>query len=389
MTARQGRQPSIPCDSLFAPSRIAETCQKGRESGGLGHSGYAGCAAGAPIRLTSPTPKCRHYSCIDPSAHARRLIRGVGENARAAVAASDPREIHESSTVPDQLELSPPAFAVSSEGPAAVCLEKRENGWPRRCDLFGVRVSATTYEEVCDAIVDAVRAAQPAVVSFYAVHAIVTASMDRDLLRKVNDFDVIAPDGQPVRGALNRLYDAGLPDRVCGPELMLRLCQRAALEAIPIYLYGSSPAVIEALSENLTQKYPGLIIAGAESPPFRKLSAEEDEEMVRRINESGAGIVFIGLGCPKQDHFAADHRDRIRAVQCCVGAAFDFHAGVKKPAPVWMQRRGLEWAYRLIQEPRRLWRRYLVTNTLFIQKFVVQWGSMWLRGIPSTTQNQA
>jgi exopolysaccharide biosynthesis WecB/TagA/CpsF family protein len=277
----------------------------------------------------------------------------------------------------EQLQLPAPA--------AAPALDRPPTFWPRRCDLLGVQVSATTYEEVCDAIVSAVRAEQPAVVSFHAVHAIVTSSCDQDLLRKVNDFDLIAPDGQPVRWALNSLYDVGLPDRVCGPELMLRLCDRAALEGIPIYLYGSSPEVIEALSRNLTERFDGLIIAGAESPPFRKLTAEEDEEMVRRINESGAGIAFIGLGCPKQDHFAADHRDRIRGVQVCVGAAFDFHAGVKKPAPVWMQRRGLEWVYRLVQEPRRLWRRYLVTNTLFVQKFLFQWGRMWLRGFPRQT----
>jgi exopolysaccharide biosynthesis WecB/TagA/CpsF family protein len=279
----------------------------------------------------------------------------------------------------DQLQL--PAESVDA------ALETPRNAWPRRCDLFGVRVSATTYDEVCDSIVGAVRAEEPAVVSFHAVHAIVTSSTDRELLRKVNSFDIIAPDGQPVRWALNRLYDARLPDRVCGPELMLRLCERAAAEGISIYLYGSSPEIIDALITNLTQRYEGLIIAGAESPPFRKLSAEEDAEMVRRINDSGAGIVFIGLGCPKQDHFAADHRDRIRGVQVCVGAAFDFHAGHKKVAPAWMQRRGLEWVYRLIQEPRRLWRRYLVTNTLFIQKFVLQWGSMWLRGVPSAKQN--
>ena len=279
----------------------------------------------------------------------------------------------------DQLQL--PATT------AATGLETPPTFWPRRCDLFGVQVSATTYEEVCDAIVSAVRTEQPAVVSFHAVHAIVTSSDDHELLRKVNDFDLIAPDGQPVRWALNSLYNVGLPDRVCGPELMLRLCDRAALEGISIYLYGSSPAVIDALCRNLTAKFDGLIIAGAESPPFRKLTEKEDEDMVRRINDSGAGIVFIGLGCPKQDHFAADHRDRIRGVQVCVGAAFDFHAGVKKPAPVWMQRRGLEWVYRLVQEPRRLWRRYLVTNTLFVQKFLFQWGRMWLRGVPSTNQN--
>jgi N-acetylglucosaminyldiphosphoundecaprenol N-acetyl-beta-D-mannosaminyltransferase len=119
--------------------------------------------------------------------------------------------------------------------------------------------------------------------------------------------------------------------------------------------------------------FPGLIIVGAEAPPFRALTPEEDEQMVERINASGAGLLFIGLGCPKQDHFAADHAGRIQAVQLCVGAAFDFHAGNKRTAPAWMQRRGLEWMFRLCQEPRRLWKRYLVTNTLFLYKLCRQW----------------
>ena len=233
----------------------------------------------------------------------------------------------------DQLQRPAPCTEPADEFPG-------ESRGPPASTCLGCACSATTYDEVCDAIVNSVRAEQPAVVSFHAVHAIVTSATDQELLRKVNEFDVIAPDGQPVRWALNHLYDTRLPDRVCGPELMLRLCDRAAVEGIPIYLYGSSQQVIDALCANLTQRCPELMIAGAESPPFRKLSAEEDDEMVRRINDSGAGIVFIGLGCPKQDHFAADHRDRIRGVQVCVGAAFDFHAGVKNPAPVWMQRRG-------------------------------------------------
>lgn len=245
--------------------------------------------------------------------------------------------------------------------------------WPPRFDLFGVQVSATTYDEAVDAIVAAVRASQPAVVSLHAAHALVTAANDPTLNQRVNHFQIIAPDGQPVRWALNWLYRAGLPDRVYGPELMLRLCARAAAERIPIYLYGSSPQVIEALCRRLPERFSGLQIGGAESPPFRPLTPQEDAEMVERINASGAGIVFIGLGAPKQDHFAYEHRRLIKGVQVCVGAAFDFHAGSKQMAPSWMQRRGLEWLFRLAEEPGRLWKRYLVTNTLFVQKFCAQY----------------
>jgi len=161
--------------------------------------------------------------------------------------------------------------------------------------------------------------------------------------------------------------------------LTLRLCERAAAEGVSIYLYGGSPDVVEKLQSRLKQDIPGLQIAGYESPPFRELTTDEDAEMVERVNASGAGLMFIGLGCPKQDLFAYEHRDKVQAVQVCVGAAFDFHAGVKPMAPDWMQRYGLEWLYRLFQEPRRLWRRYLVTNTIFVFKLGTQIAFMLLR----------
>src|SRR5262249_23599663 len=139
-----------------------------------------------------------------------------------------------------------------------------------------------------------------------------------------------------------------------------------------IYLYGSSPATLSALKANLLRAFPDLEIAGVESPPFRPLTAEEDAQMVDRVNASGAGLMFIGLGCPKQDYFAAEHADRILAVQLCVGAAFDFLADTKPLAPLWMQRAGLAWVFRLYQEPKRLWKRYLVTNSVFVRKLAGQ-----------------
>ncbi len=245
--------------------------------------------------------------------------------------------------------------------------------WPFKHDLLGVLVSGTTYDQALEAIVQAARQGAPAIVSFAAVHAVVSASRDPALRAKMNRFAIVAPDGQPVRWGLNRLHGLRLPDRVYGPEMTLRVCERVAAEGLSIYLYGGSPKVLETLETNLLKRFPGLIIAGSEAPPFRPLTAEEDAAVVHRVNDSGASILLIGLGCPKQDHFAADHVDSIRAVQLCVGAAFDFHAGVKKMAPVWMQRCGLEWLFRLGQEPRRLWRRYLETNSLFIAGFARQW----------------
>lgn len=238
--------------------------------------------------------------------------------------------------------------------------------WPAKVDVFGLRISPTTYDEAVAATMTAARQGRPGVVSCHAVHAVVTCSGDPELRSQANAFDMITPDGQPVRWALNWLHGAGLRDRVYGPELTLRLCQAAAEQGVSIYLYGGSPEVSDALAERLGQRFPTLKIAGRESPPYRELTPEEDAAMVRRINDSGAGLVFIGLGCPKQDRFAYEHRHLLRGVQICVGAAFDFHAGKKSVAPAWMQRRGLEWAYRLGQEPRRLWKRYLATNSLFV-----------------------
>ena len=217
-------------------------------------------------------------------------------------------------------------------------------------------------------MIAAARLGVSAVVSCHSVHAIVTASGDPQLRRIVQTFDMVTPDGQPVRWALNLLYGAKLKEPVTGRALTWAVCDLAAEEGVPIYLYGSTPEVIDALEGNLLRQFPGIKIAGAESPPFRPLSAAEDDELVRRINASGARIVFVGLGCPKQDTFAFEHRDRIAAVQVCVGAVFDFYAGHKNVAPAWMQRHGLEWLFRLIQEPRRLWRRYLTTNSIFLFK---------------------
>jgi N-acetylglucosaminyldiphosphoundecaprenol N-acetyl-beta-D-mannosaminyltransferase len=247
-------------------------------------------------------------------------------------------------------------------------------GWPRKLDLFGVGVTPTTYDDAVDLIVAAAERRESAIVACQAVHAVVTACQDPALRERVNSFELVAPDGQPVRWALNWLHGAGLTDRVYGPELMLRLCKEACRRGVSVYLYGGTHAVLDLLVRRLLADFPDLCISGAEAPPFRRLTAEEDEEAIARIDRSGAGIVFIGLGCPKQDHFAYEHRSRIHAVQVCVGAAFDFHAGVKPMAPRWMQQHGLEWLFRLASEPRRLAWRYLKTNTVFVWKLASAMG---------------
>lgn len=250
--------------------------------------------------------------------------------------------------------------------------ETHHINWPKKYNLLGVPVSSTTYEEAENLITDAVQQGIPALVDHMPVHGLTLASSKKHFRVLIDTFNIVAPDGQPVRWALNLLYNTKLSDRVYGPEFMFRLCHRAAKNGVSIYLYGSHPHVVDKLQLNLIQQIPALQIVGYESPPFRPLSQEEDERVVERINRSGAGIVFIGLGCPKQEIFAYEHRERVKAVQICVGAAFDFHAGEKKMAPLWMQRNGLEWFFRLITEPRRLWRRYLFTNTIFLIRIFPQ-----------------
>jgi exopolysaccharide biosynthesis WecB/TagA/CpsF family protein len=214
--------------------------------------------------------------------------------------------------------------------------------------------------------VDAARQELRAVVDHMPVHGLVEAAGHPELMASVNTFDIVAPDGQPVRWALNLLHNTALPDRVYGPELMLRLCRRAAEESIGIYLYGSHLHVLEKLEAALLKLFPALVVAGRESPPFRLLTPQEDADVVGRMNKSGARLVFLGLGCPRQEIFAFEHRNRIDAIQVCVGAAFDFHAGNKRMAPKWMQNHGLEWLFRLLNEPRRLGPRYARTNSLFL-----------------------
>jgi N-acetylglucosaminyldiphosphoundecaprenol N-acetyl-beta-D-mannosaminyltransferase len=243
---------------------------------------------------------------------------------------------------------------------------------PARYDLFGVDVSAVSYGQAMACVIDAARARRPFTVTHLAVHGVIEGALDPALAAKLNAFDIVAPDGQPVRHALNWLYGTTLTENCRGPEFMTRVCKRAVSEGIGIYLYGSTKEVVEALRDNLIARYPGLNIVAAEPSVFRPLTEAEDADLIRRINDSGAGVVFVGLGCPRQEHFGGDHIGKLNAVQICVGAAFDFHAGNKKMAPAWVSRHSLEWLYRLFHEPRRLFKRYFITNSLFVLKLILR-----------------
>jgi len=203
------------------------------------------------------------------------------------------------------------------------------------------------------------------------VHSVVTARQDPAFAAALAQADLATPDGAPVAWMLRLLGHAGQP-RINGPDLMWRCCADAAARGTSVYLYGGTEEVLARLQQRLRAAFPGLRIAGAASPPFRALSAEEDAAAVADINASDAGVVWVSLGCPKQELWMHAHRGQVQAVMVGVGAAFDYHAGTTPRAPRWMQQAGLEWLHRLASEPRRLWRRYLVTNTLFVVAAVRQ-----------------
>ena len=175
-----------------------------------------------------------------------------------------------------------------------------------------------------------------------------------------------------MRWALNLLHGARLAERVYGPTLTLHVCSAAADAGLSVFFYGSRPDVLASLERRLSERVPRLMIAGTHSPPFRSLSAAEDAEEVDRIRSSGAQIVFVGLGCPRQEMWAYQHRERLGVPLLCVGAAFDFHAGKLRQAPAWMQARGLEWLFRVWMEPRRLWRRYATHIPVFVAAVSMQ-----------------
>jgi N-acetylglucosaminyldiphosphoundecaprenol N-acetyl-beta-D-mannosaminyltransferase len=234
-----------------------------------------------------------------------------------------------------------------------------------RLRVLGVPIDTGTAEGAVQRMLAWARGRDSRYVCACNVHSVVTARQDAAFAAAVEGADLATPDGAPVAWMLRRLGAPG-QRRVSGPDLMWQACAAAAAGGIAVYLYGSTEATLSRLRERLQREWPLLEIAGAMSPPFRPLSPAEDDAIVDEINRSGAGLVWVSLGCPKQEQWMAAHRGRVQAVMVGVGAAFDFHAGTKPRAPAWMRDSGLEWLHRLASEPLRLTRRYLTTNSLFV-----------------------
>ena len=203
------------------------------------------------------------------------------------------------------------------------------------------------------------------------VHSVVTALGDANLRDALDGADLTAADGAPIAWAMRRLGRA-TQRRISGPDLMWRYLHHAELLGHKVFLYGSTDETLIRLRSAIARDFPRLAVPDMLAPPFRMPSRPEDEAEIAAINSSCAQLVFVGLGCPKQEKWMAEHRGKINAVMIGVGAAFDFHAGMKRRAPLWWQHHGLEWLHRLAAEPRRLARRYLITNTLFVVGFAKQ-----------------
>lgn len=231
--------------------------------------------------------------------------------------------------------------------------------------VLSAPIDALTWDDALERIHHWAQQRESRYVCICNAHSVVTAGQDAAFGRVVTEADMATPDGAPVAWML-RVLGARQQQRINGPDLMWRYCEQAAQRGESIYLYGGSHTTLAILKTRLKQAFPELRVAGAYSPPFRTLTAEEDAAAVEAINASGAGTVWVSLGCPKQELWMAAHRGRVNAVMVGVGAAFDYHAGTLKRAPHWMRGAGLEWLHRLLSEPRRLWRRYLLTNTLFV-----------------------
>jgi N-acetylglucosaminyldiphosphoundecaprenol N-acetyl-beta-D-mannosaminyltransferase len=254
-------------------------------------------------------------------------------------------------------------------------------------NVLGVLVDATDYASATARIIAAAQERRHYAVTALAVHGVMTGVLDRAHNARLNSFDLVTPDGQPVRMALNLLHGAALADRVYGPTLTLRVLAQAADLGLPVYLYGSTQPTLDRLVPALERMFPALKIAGVEASKFRSAQPGEDAEIAERIKASGARLVLVGLGCPRQEVFAYAMRPLLDMPLLAVGAAFDYHAGLLKNPPAWMQKYALEWLWRLGLEPKRLWRRYVLLNPAYLSRLAAQKSGLWKATPPAPTSD--
>lgn len=235
--------------------------------------------------------------------------------------------------------------------------------------VFHLPFNVAPYKSFVDEIIYNSRRASGCFVCVANVHTLIESYRNTEFANQVRKADIIAPDGIPITWALRLLYHIR-QDRVAGMDLLPDVLKGAEKEDLPVYFYGGTQSMLEKTLAYTSKHYPCLRISGMFSPPFRSLSAAEEEDIIAKINNAGARIVLVALGCPKQEKWIAEMKGRIKATMIGIGGALPVMIGMKSRAPVWMQRSGLEWLFRLAQDPKRLWKRYFVTNSIFICLFI-------------------
>jgi N-acetylglucosaminyldiphosphoundecaprenol N-acetyl-beta-D-mannosaminyltransferase len=235
----------------------------------------------------------------------------------------------------------------------------------KQAKVISLTLTLGSYATILNEIIQAAHRRQSRTVCLANVHMTVEGERDKTFAKLVNSADWVVTDGMPLTWVIRLLYKQH-QDRIAGIDVLPDLIQRAAQEQLPIFFYGSTPAILEKAIAICQKRYPTVKIVGTLSPPFRTLTPEEEIHTVNQINNSGARLVFVALGCPKQERWMAQMRGQIQAVMVGIGGALPILAGVQTRSPVWMQRAGLEWIFRLAIEPRRLFKRYAITNSLFI-----------------------
>jgi len=234
--------------------------------------------------------------------------------------------------------------------------------------ILKMRIDVTSYDQASNQVLAWARDKVSHYICVSNVHMCMETYDNREFCQIVNNADLVVPDGRPLVWGLNALGEKGAT-QVRGSDLLLRLCEKAQISDIPIGLYGGKPDSLMDFISFLKMEFPSLKIPFFSAPPFRVLTQQEKDNHIDEIRASGARILFVGIGCPKQEIWMAEHRDRINCTMIGVGAAFDFFSGRKKHAPRWMQEMGLEWMFRLASDPKRLWKRYLKHNPRFVYHF--------------------
>lgn len=230
--------------------------------------------------------------------------------------------------------------------------------------LLNTRLSVGHYSDFIQEMILLAQQKKSSYVCVSNVHMLIEAHYDNNFSRIINNADIATPDGMPLAKCMDVIYGTK-QDRVAGMDIMPSLMKEAASNSMSVYLYGSTEKILDLIVAKSQIEFPGLKIAGSYAPPFRILTQEEKQEIIEKINATNPDFVFVALGCPKQEKWMAEHKNRVNSCMLGLGGAFSVFAGVQKRAPKWMQNTGLEWVYRFYQEPKRLWKRYLVTNTLF------------------------